>query len=99
MANKAQKYLLKKECGDLILNGNRVSGKNKRIYASDIMMMFLESERGKKETNEESNCNITQGVPCYSEQDMIDFANSFNWDGDCNKDDVEWFNERKLRNL
>jgi len=45
-ANKAQKFLLDNNCGDLILNDHRTTKPEDRIYASDIMMMFLESERG-----------------------------------------------------
>ena len=44
-ANKAQKFLLDNNCGDLILNDVRDKKADDRIYASDIMMKFLESER------------------------------------------------------
>ena len=46
MADKAQKFLLDNNCGDLILNDKRAKNAKDRIYASDIMMKFLESERG-----------------------------------------------------
>lgn len=45
-ANKAQQFLLNNNCGDLILNDHRTTKPEDRIYASDIMMMFIESERG-----------------------------------------------------
>ena len=57
-ANKAQKYLLDNNCGDLILNDHRTTKPEDRIYASDIMMMFLESERGQNVDTGESNCTI-----------------------------------------
>lgn len=57
-ANKAQKYLLDNNCGDLILNDHRTTKPEDRIYASDIMMMFLESERGQNVDKGESNCTI-----------------------------------------
>ena len=57
-ANKAQKYLLDNNCGDLILNDHRTTKPDDRIYASDIMMMFLESERGQNVDTGESNCTI-----------------------------------------
>ena len=57
-ANKAQKYLLNNNCGDLILNDHRTTKPEDRIYASDIMMMFLESERGQNVDTGKSNCTI-----------------------------------------
>lgn len=38
---KAQKFLLDHNCGDLILNDHRTTKPKDRIYASDIMVKFL----------------------------------------------------------
>lgn len=57
-ANKAQGFLLDNNCGDLILNDSRTTKREDRIYASDIMMMFLESERGKNADTGERQSNI-----------------------------------------
>ena len=58
VANKAQKILLDNNCGDLILNDTRAKNAKDRIYASDIMMKFLESERGQKVDTGERQSNI-----------------------------------------
>ena len=58
VANKAQKFLLDNNCGDLILNDTRAKNAKDRIYASDIMMKFLESERGQKVDTGERQSNI-----------------------------------------
>lgn len=39
IANNAQKFLIEMGCGDLVLNDS--SPKDKWIYASDIMILFL----------------------------------------------------------
>lgn len=57
-ANKAQKFLLDNNCGDLILNDVRAKNAKDRIYASDIMMKFLESEQGQKADTGEGQSNI-----------------------------------------
>jgi len=57
-ANKAQKFLLDNNCGDLILNDRRTTKPEDRIYASDIMMMFLESERGQNIDTSEGQLTI-----------------------------------------
>jgi len=41
-ASKAQHFLLNNGCGDLILNDHRTTKPEDRIYASDIMMLFLD---------------------------------------------------------
>lgn len=51
-ANKAQKFLLNNNCGDLILNDHRTTKPEDRIYVSDIMTMFLESECQSNDTSE-----------------------------------------------
>ena len=38
--NKAQKFLLDNQCGDLLLNEKRCKNTSDRIYSSDIMMKF-----------------------------------------------------------
>ena len=57
-ANKAQKFLLDNNCGDLILNDTRAKNAKDRIYASDIMMKFLESERGQNDDTSERQLTI-----------------------------------------
>ena len=57
-ANKAQKFLLENNCGDLILNDTRAKNAKGRIYASDIMMKFLESERGQNDDTSEGQLTI-----------------------------------------
>jgi hypothetical protein len=64
-ANRAQKFLLDNNCGDLILNDRIGTKPEDWIYASDIMMMFLESEQGKNDTK-----NI-------SKKDFEKLANNF----------------------
>ena len=58
ITNKAQKYLLNNKCADLLLNDNRTTRIEDRIYVSDIMMMFLRSEREQKDSEQQSNCNL-----------------------------------------
>lgn len=50
-ANIAQKFLLDNDCADLILNEHRRLQPEQRLYASDVMMMFLESLELKKCVN------------------------------------------------
>ena len=61
-ANKAQKFLLDNNCGDLILNDTRAKNAKDRIYASDIMMKFLESERGQNDDTSEGQLTIPVNV-------------------------------------
>lgn len=71
-ANKAQMFLLDNNCGDLILNDTRAKNAKDRIYASDIMMKFLESERGQNDDTSEWQLTIPDVVG-QSEQ-LLAFA-------------------------
>ena len=62
--NKAQKFLLDNNCGDLILNDVRSKNAEYRIYASDIMMKFLESERGQNVDTSERQLTIPDVSNC-----------------------------------
>ncbi len=66
MANKAQKFLLDNNCGDLILNDHRTTKPKDRIYSSDIMMMFLESERERNIDTSEKQLTTPVVVPRIS---------------------------------
>jgi hypothetical protein len=78
--NKAQKFLLDNNCGDLILNDHRTTKPEDRIYASDIMMMFLDSERGQNVDTSERQLTIPDVVQ-QSEQFICP---------DCNKPEKEY---------
>jgi hypothetical protein len=93
-ANKAQKFLLDNNCGDLILNDHRTTKPEDRIYASDIMMMFLESERGQNiDTSERQltipdisiSCDTTEFIK-YCKEARNKFVQEFwqNCGGDVN---------------
>lgn len=43
--NKAQKFLLDNKCYDVILNAKNAAIPEDWIYVSDIMVMFLDSEK------------------------------------------------------
>ncbi len=64
-ANKAQKFLLDNNCGDLILNDTRAKNVKDRIYASDIMMMFLKSERGQNVDKSERQLTIPAVISSF----------------------------------
>ena len=55
-------FLLDNNCGDLILNDTRAKNAKDRIYASDIMMKFLESERGQNDDTSEWQLTIPDVV-------------------------------------
>ena len=96
ITNKAQKYLLNNKCADLLLNDNRTTRIEDRIYVSDIMMMFLRSEREQKESEQQSNCNLphvskSEGITCEAQ------LNAFiEWHDNLSIEELAWYEGRYL---
>jgi len=91
MANKAQKFLLDNKCGDLILNNHRTTKPEDRIYASDIMMMFLDSERGQNVDTSERQLTI----PDVSNNEALDFSDGVAF---ANYIEKKWMEYRSITN-